>query len=189
MNAPGLRRRRVTIVARAVALALAAAPSAVCAQEVFAGLYVHGVDTPLTLYTGEDGVDLVLGYRFPALAELSFIGAPAPYVIGALNLEGDTSFAGAGLSWRFGNGSVYLRPALGIVVHDGPGRRVQPISDLRTDLGSRVLFEPEIAVGYQVDERLAVELSWMHISHAQLLNGRQNPGIDMIGARVNWRLR
>jgi hypothetical protein len=39
-------------------------PVAAPAQEVFAGAYVHGVDTPFTLYTGEDGTDIELGYRF-----------------------------------------------------------------------------------------------------------------------------
>jgi len=170
-------------------LALVELPSAAGAQEVFSGLYAHGVDTPLTLYTGEGGVDAALGYRFAPIAELRAVGAPAPYVIGSLNSDGDTSFAGAGLSWRFGRGPIYLRPAVGIVVHDGPERRVDPVRARRTDLGSRVLFEPEIGIGYQLDERLAVELSWMHVSQARLFNREQNPGIDMIGARVNWRLR
>jgi len=51
-----------------------------------------------------------------------------------------------------------------------------------------VLFEPEIALGYRIDERFSIEASWMHISQGQLFNGRQNPGIDMIGARLNYRL-
>jgi hypothetical protein len=175
--------------AAAAALALAGLPSATAAQEVFAGLYAHGVDTPLTLYTGEGGADLAIGYRFAPISALGMIGAPAPYLIGSLNSDGDTSFAGAGLSWRFDAGRVYLRPAIGVVVHDGPERRVDLVRGRRTDLGSRVLFEPELGIGYRVDERLAVELSWMHISQARLFNWKQNPGIDMIGARVNWRLR
>lgn len=189
MKRPAGHRRRKTALAGAAALAFAALPSAALAQEAFAGIYAHAVDTPLTLHTGEGGADLALGYRFAPVAELRVIGAPAPYVIASLNSEGDTSFVGAGVGWRIGKGRVYFRPAVGIVVHDGPGLRVDPVSGRRTDLGSRVLFEPELGIGYRASERLAVELSWMHISHARLFNGGQNPGIDMIGARVNWRLR
>ena len=59
---------------------------------------------------------------------------------------------------------------------------------MRTDFGSRILFEPEIGIGYQVSERVAVEAAWVHVSHAQLLS-RQNPGMDSIGIRLSWRLR
>ena len=173
----------------AAALAFAALPSTALAQEVFAGLYAHGVDTPFTLYTGEGGADLALGIRFAPIEALDFVGSPAPYLIGSLNSRGDTSFAGGGLSWQIGERPFYVRPAVGVVVHDGPENRVDPIRRRRTDLGSRVLFEPELGIGYRVDERLAVEASWMHISQAQLFDGDQNPGIDMIGARLNWRLR
>jgi len=159
------------------------------AQEVFTGVYSHGINTPLSFHTGERGVDVAFGYRFAPLEALAVIGAPAPYLIGSLNSEGDTSFAGGGLSWRFGKGPVYLRPALGLVVHDGPARRIEPETGRRTDLGSRVLFEPELAIGYQVNTRLTLEASWMHVSHARLFNREQNPGLDMFGARVNWRLR
>ena len=158
------------------------------AQEVFAGIYVHEVDTPFTLRVGEGGADIAVGYRFAPIGALGAIGKPAPYVIASLNSSGDTSFAGVGLSWSIGKGPVYVRPAIGIVVHDGPGLRVNPVTRRRTDLGSRVLFEPEIALGYRIDERVSLEASWMHISQGQLLNGRQNPGIDMIGARLNYRL-
>lgn len=75
-----------------------------------------------------------------------------------------------------------------MIVHDGPAVRVAASGD-RTDLGSRVLFEPEIGLGYRIDRKVTVELSWMHISHAQLFDRGQNPGIDMIGLRFNWRLQ
>jgi len=43
-----------------------------------------------------------------------------------------------------------------------------------------VLFEPELGLGFQLSERVAVEATWVHASHAQLLS-RQNPGLDSIG--------
>ena len=165
---------------------LVAAPAA--AGEVFAGAYVHGVETPLTFYTGEDGADVQLGYRFEGIEALAAVGKPAPYLIASLNTGGDSGFAGAGLSWKLGKGPVYLRPGVGLVVHDGPSDRIDPVSGRHTELGSRVLFAPEVALGLKVSPRLAVEASWVHVSHAQLFNGTQNPGIDMMGVRVNWEL-
>jgi hypothetical protein len=177
--------RSLPIVA-AVLLTASAAPAA--AQEVFAGAYVHGVDTPFTLGTGERGVDVELGYRFDRLSVLKFIGKPAPYLIASVNTRGDTSFAGAGLSWKIGKGPVYVRPGIGLVVQDGPRLRVGA-NGRRTDLGSAVLFEPEIGIGTKLSSKLSVEASWTHISHARLLNRQQNPGIDMMGVRLSFALR
>lgn len=170
-------------------LALAAFASPAAAQEVFVGGYVHGVNTPLTLDTGERGADIMAGYRFAPIERLAFIGKPAPYLIASLNTRGDTSFAGAGLAWKIGKGPVYLRPGVGIVVHDGPSYRVNAAGDTRTDLGSRVLFEPEIALGTRLTDQISIEASWVHISHARLFDSGQNPGIDMFGVRLGYRLR
>ena len=172
----------------AAACAALCVPGAAYAQEAFAGVYAHNVDTPLSLETGEGGANLVAGFRFTTIEALAAIGRPAPYLIASFNTQGDTSFAGAGLGWTIGKGPVYLRPAVALVVHDGPATRVDPVTRQRTELGSRVLFEPEVSLGYRVSERLAVEASWMHVSHARLFDSQQNPGIDMWGARLNFRL-
>jgi lipid A 3-O-deacylase len=171
------------------ALAGAAVPAGASAQEVFAGVYKHGVDTPFTLYTGEGGADIELGFRFAPIAALSAIGSPAPYVLGSLNSQGDTSFAGAGIGWRVGlTGPLYIRPGVGVIAHTGPSHRVDLGHNQETDLGSRVLFEPELGLGYQLNPRLSLEASWTHISGARLFNAQQNPGIDMWGARLNYHL-
>ena len=112
--------------------------SPAAAQEISAGIYTHGVNTPFTLDTGERGVDLQAGYRFSGIEALSAIGKPAPYLIASLNTRGDTSFAGAGLAWTIGKGPVYLRPGVGLVIHDGPSNRINA-SRTHTELGSRVL--------------------------------------------------
>ena len=155
------------------------------AQEVFGGVLAHDVDSPLTLGGREDGVDLQVGWRGERIRALSVIGAPSPYVFGSLHSSGDTHFAAAGLSWKIG-GRVFVRPGVGIAVHS---RRDDGVADgFRTDLGSRVLFEPELGIGYQVSDRVAIEASWVHISNAQLL-ARQNPGMDSVGIRLSYRLR
>ena len=171
----------------ALPLCLAAA-APVAAQEVFVGAYAHGVNTPFTFDTGEHGVDLEAGYRFAPLEGLAVIGKPSPYVLASLSTRGDTSFAGAGLSWKIGKGPVYLRPGVGLVVHDGPANRIDFATGTHTELGSRVLFEPELALGARLSKRWGIEASWVHISHARLFNSRQNPGIDMMGLRLTYAL-
>lgn len=177
--------RSFALLAACLPSFLSATPAA--AQEVFVGVSKHAVETPFTFDIEEGGVDLQAGYRFAPIEALSAIGKPAPYVIASVNTKGDTSFAGAGLAWTIGKGPVYLRPGLGLVIHDGPDYRVDSSGTFRTDLGSRVLFEPELGLGVRVSQRVSVEAQWTHISHAQLFNGDQNPGIDMIGLRLNYR--
>ncbi len=161
---------------------LSAAGGSANAAELFAGAAFHAVDTPFTLETGEGGTDLIFGVRGGSINALGFIGRPAPYLLGVVNLEGDTSLVAAGLSWRFGD-RLYVQPGIGLAIHDGPSRRFAANGD-QTDLGSRILFEPEIAIGWRLSERLAAEASWIHVSHATLFNSGQNPGLDIIGARL-----
>jgi lipid A 3-O-deacylase len=170
-------------VALPVLLLVLSAASPAQADEVFVGAYRHGVDTPFTLKTGEKGTDIAAGYRFDPV-----LGPLQPYVIASLNSRGDTSFAATGMAWTIGKGRVYLRPAAGLAIHDGPRRRTGA-NGRATQLGSRVLFEPEIGLGYRASNRLSIEANWMHLSHARLFNAQQNPGIDMIGMRLNWKLR
>lgn len=176
---------RTLIVSVAVPAAVAgAAPAA--AGEAYGGVYAHAVDTPFTLDTQERGVDLQLGYRLGPILPLAGI---EPYVFGSVNSEkGGTDFVGAGLGRKFGLGGAYVRPGVGLVIHNAPDMRVNPATGIRTDLGSRVLLVPEIALGVAVAPRVTLEASWVHISNARLFNSRQNPGIDMIGVRANLRL-
>ena len=164
------------------AVALLTATGAAHAQEVFGGIYAHAVGTRLSLGSSrESGADFQLGYRgdrlFPRLGL-------QPYVFGALNSKGDTSYAAAGLSWKFGD-RFYVRPGIGLAVHNGSTRDFV-VAD-RIAFGSRILFEPEIGVGARINDRLTLEASWVHLSHGQVFGG-QNPGIDNIGARINLKL-
>jgi lipid A 3-O-deacylase len=164
------------------AIAAAAVPTGVQAADLFGGLHVHDVKTPLDKSGIETGVDLSLGYRGGRILHTVI----QPYVFVALNSAGNTNYAAAGLSARFGLGSGwYVRPGLGIAVHTGSAA-----NHYRTDkiaFGSRVLFEPEVGLGTQLSNRLSVEASWVHMSHAQIF-GRENPGIDNLGVRLNLKL-
>ena len=152
------------------------------AGEVFGGLYVHDVDTPLTKSGIEQGADVQLGYRGGRIGRTPL----QPYILGALNTAGDTSYAAAGISARFGK-RLFVRPGVGIAIHNGSARKFQDLSNDKIDFGSRVLFEPELGIGFDVNRRLSIEASWVHMSHAQLF-GRQNPGIDNFGVRLNLGL-
>lgn len=161
-------------------LMLSTAPAQ--AGELFGGVYAHDVKLPTDKSGIEGGADLMLGYRGGKIGRTPL----QPYVFGALNTAGDTSYAAAGLSMKFG-GSIYFRPGLGIAIHNGSAENFQDLSNDKIDFGSRVLFEPEVAAGAQINSRLSIEASWVHMSHAQLA-GRQNPGIDNLGVRLNLAL-
>ena len=165
------------------AAALAASvPAAAHAGEVFGGAYVHDVKLPTNLSGFEGGLDLQVGYRGGRIGKTPLQW----YAFGAFNTAGETSYLATGLSARFGLGDgFYVRPGLGVAIHNGSAGKFY-----RTDIiafGSRVLFEPEVGIGKQINDRLSIEASWVHMSHAQL-RGRENPGIDNLGFRVNLAL-
>jgi len=159
----------------------AAAPA--LAGEIFGGLYVHDVDTPLTHSGIEGGIDAQLGYRWNPLMNEN---GPQPYVFAAVNSAGETNYAAAGMSFKIGD-KFFLRPGLGIAVHTGSAANFDHPNHDHIDFGSRILFEPEIGAGFRISDSATIEASWVHMSHAQIF-GEQNPGIDNFGARLSWRL-
>jgi hypothetical protein len=169
-------------VAFLLCLGLAIAPAPAAAGELFGGVYDHDMKTPLDKSGVEGGADLMLGWRGGNIGRTPL----QPYLFGALNTAGKTSYAAAGLSAKFGK-RIYVRPGLGIAIHNGSARDINDPTNHRIEFGSRVLFEPELGIGAQLNDRLSLEASWVHMSHAQLF-GRQNPGIDNIGVRLNLKL-
>ena len=152
------------------------------AGELFGGLHVHDVKLPLDKSGIEDGLDISLGYRGGQIG----LTPLQPYVFGAVNSAGATSYAAIGLSAKFG-GRIYIRPGLGLAVHTGSAENFQDPTNDKVDFGSRLLFEPELAVGARLNDRMSIEASWVHMSHATLFS-RQNPGIDNLGVRMNLKL-
>jgi len=151
-------------------------PAPANAAEVFGGVYAHDVKLPTDKSGIEGGMDVQLGWRGGRIGKTPL----QPYVFGALNTAGETSYAAVGLSAKFGD-RLFIRPGLGIAVHNG-----STDDFYRTDkiaFGSRVLFEPEVGIGARLSSRATVEASWVHMSHATLLS-RENPGIDNLGVRL-----
>jgi hypothetical protein len=176
------RRSLKLIAMTCAALLTACIPTGALAGELFGGIHIHDVKTPLDQSGLESGADLSLGYRGGSLFH-TFLH---PYVFAAVNTAGNTNYAAAGVSARFGLGrGWYVRPGVGLAIHTGSAGKY-----FRTDkiaFGSRVLFEPEFGIGTRINDRLSIEASWVHMSHAQLA-GRENPGIDNLGVRLNLKL-
>jgi len=193
--------RRAALISAASA-ALMAGPA--LAGEVFAGAYVHDIDDGISYGKFEQGAQIVFGARTTALEELRIIGKPRVHLLAGVNTSGGTDYVAAGLAWRFklaDSGRVYIQPGIGLALHDSrvafpspdePGisaaERLKRLDDFQNklDLGSRVLFEPELTVGWKATERLAVELSWIHLSHGRLA-GHYNPGVADVGLRFTYR--
>lgn len=177
MPAPDIVAAMLKLATLALALML---PAAAQAGELFGGVYVHDVKTPLDESGIESGIDFVAGYRGGA------IGASPlrPYAFAAVNSAGNTDYAAIGLSARFGK-RFYVRPGLGIAIHNGSSAGIYRPDKIA--FGARILFEPELEIGTQVNRRMSIAASWVHMSQAQLFS-RENPGVDNIGVRLNLAL-
>ncbi|HET6942994.1 MAG TPA: acyloxyacyl hydrolase [Sphingomicrobium sp.] len=152
------------------------------ADEIIGGLYVHDVDTFLTIAGVEDGMDVQLGWRGDRIGKTPL----QPYAFAAVNTSGSTNYAALGLSAKFGK-TVFIRPGLGLAVHTGSSKRYQIEGNDELEFGSRILFEPELGIGVNIDDRTSIEASWVHMSHATLFSD-QNPGIDNLGVRFGLKL-
>ena len=190
----------IPMAAAVVIATLAGGPA--FAGEVFAGVYAHDVDDGISYGKFENGAQVVAGVRTTALDELAFLGKPRVHLLLGVNTSGETSYLATGLAWRFDlTPRLYAQPGIGVAIHDGrvnlpspdapgltPQERLKRLADRqsRLDLGSRVLFEPELSLGWKASERLSLELSWIHLSHARLA-GHYNPGVADVGLRVLYR--
>ena len=148
------------------------------ADDVWLGVYQHDVTIAQTRF--ETGQDIKIGWIGDPIEALDAIGKPAPHIVVSKSLEGATDYVAAGFNWRFGK-RLYVRPGIGLAVHNGPSRAVR--NGRRVDLGSPVVFEPELALGWRINRRLALEGSWIHLSHATLFS-KQNRGMDSMGVRL-----
>jgi hypothetical protein len=166
----------------AAAVCLAASSSA-HASELFVGAYAHDINTPLTRAGPEGGADVQFGWRGGRIGPTPV----QPYAFLAVNTAGDTHYGAIGLSAKFGD-RIFVRPGLGIALQTGSTADHFDPSNDDIEFGSRVLFEPELGLGARLNDRLTIEASWVHLSHAHLF-GRQNSGIHNLGVRLTWKLR
>jgi hypothetical protein len=172
----------------AIGCALTVLGGPASAGEIFTGGFEHGVEWGISAGDEEKGADLELGYRTEPLSHRFLFGRPRLYGMISKNLSGDTNFASAGLLWRRDFTSrLYGQIGLGVAVHDGAVSRAD-VGTRRDKIafGSRVLFQPELDLGWSLSRHWAVEASWVHVSNAHLWTN-VNPGMDDVGARIIYR--
>ena len=196
-----------TAMFAAVAAATLGFAAPALAGEAFVGVYKHDVTfignaVGLGAAGREDGVDVHLGYRTDKLENLRWLGKPQVHTMVSINSKNTSNFVAAGFDWKIdfgGEGGFYLRPGMGLAYTDGKAKLppanapglTQAEIDRRTylyyhriEFGSHVLFEPELALGYQVNDKVSVELSYTHLSNGQIFHQGKNQGLDDAGVRL-----
>lgn len=200
--------KKALFAAAACAAVAVAAPA--LAGEAFVGVYKHDVTfigdaVGLGAAGREDGVDVHLGYRTNRIESLRWLGKPQVHAMVSINSENTSNFVAAGFDWRIElgqPGGFYLRPGLGLAYTDGkaglPPANAPNISDeerarrtelyyTRIDFGSHVLFEPELALGYDINDSWSAELSYTHLSNGQIFHQGKNQGLDDAGVRLVYK--
>ncbi len=191
-----------------VGLGIGGLASQARASEVFVGAYAHDVTfvgdaIGLGAAGREGGTDFHIGYRTGRISGLRLIGSPQAHAFVSINSENTSNFVAAGFDWRIGLvGPLYFRPGIGLAYTDGktelPPANVPGLSPAdvtartylyyhRIAFGSRVLFEPEFALGWDVTDHLAVEASYTHLSNGQIFHQGKNQGLDDAGVRLVWK--
>jgi opacity protein-like surface antigen len=200
--------KKALFAAAACAAVAVAAPA--FAGEVFAGVYKHDVTfigdaVGLGAAGREDGVDVHLGYRTDRIESLRWLGKPQVHAMVSINSENTSNFVAAGFNWRIElgqPGGFYLRPGMGLAYTDGkaglPPANAPGLTDeerarrtelyyTRIDFGSHVLFEPELALGYDINDSWSAELSYTHLSNGQIFHQGKNQGLDDAGVRLVYK--
>ncbi len=194
------------LFAMAACIAMTVAGPAL-AGEAFVGVYKHDVTflgeaVGLGAAGREDGVDVHLGYRTNRIESLRWLGKPQVHAFVSINSENTSNFVATGFDWPIelgAPGGFYLRPGFGLAYTDGaaglppvnqPGISQAEIDrrlvlyNTRIDFGSKVLFEPELALGYRFNDRVSAELSYTHLSNGQIFHQGKNQGLDDVGVRL-----
>ena len=197
---------KIALLAASAAVVLGAAAPAL-AGEVYVGALKHDVTfigeaVGLGAAGREGGVDIHLGYRTERVESLTWLGRPQVHAMVSINSENTSNFVAVGFNWKldFGQkGGFYLRPGMGLAYTDGetglppvnqPGISQAEIDrrlvlyNTRIDFGSKVLFEPELALGYQFNDRWSAELAYTHLSNGQIFHQGKNQGLDDVGVRL-----
>ena len=185
------------------ALLCFASSTSVLAQitDVRAGAAIHDLGWSIINADGDEEKSVALNAEI-IFAEPKFLKwalSPQPYIGGTLNVEGNTSYGGAGLLWRQNLGDKFYGDfAFGVVVHDGildrddadaragdDDREFFNLLFNRNRYGSNVLFRQQLTLGLNLSEEWAAEGFVEHISHGGLLSDGPNEGSDAAGFRLN----
>jgi hypothetical protein len=184
----------------ALALGLAGVAGTSRAGDVFAGVYDHAVFSSV-----EGGEDIMLGYRTDPIRGLTWLARPSVGVMISANSRVATDFVSVGLNWPLSiayGGRLYLRPGFGVAYTNGEAgignaadltvgpvvhERREHLVATRIDFGSHGLFSPELALGFRITPRWAVEASYVHLSNGQIFHRGKNQGLDDPGLRMVYK--
>jgi lipid A 3-O-deacylase len=180
----------------AIAICILLAPAAVA--DPVDSLRIGVMDHNIKVTDGknadkESGVNINGELRFASPGFLKAIGAPHPYVMASVNMDGATSFGAVGLEWDFEFAPGWrFEPGFGYAIHDGevnnPFRagtqQAVDFSATRVLLGSRDLFRTSLALTRDLGEDWAVQAIYEHLSHGQILGTGRNQGLDEVGVRL-----
>ncbi len=153
--------------------------------EVRAGILAH--DVGLFSSAEEGGIDLNAQLLIPSPSFLSFLGKPRPHVGTNIATDGISQvFGGLTWDWHFAR-KFYFSSEFGGAVHnaddlDPPGGRER---DGERYLGCRVLFRLAVGVGYDITEKVNIQLYADHISNANLCSSNQ--GLENAGVRLGYK--
>lgn len=186
----------------ALLCAASAVPAFAQVAEVRAGVAAHDLGWTIINVDGDEEKSVALNAEiiFEEPEFLKWALSPQPYIGGTLNLEGRTSYGGAGLLWRQNLGKKFYGDfAFGVVAHDGALDLQDALNKARAEgsdtpfldavsrnwYGSSILFRQQITLGLNLSENWAAEGFVEHISHGGLLSDGPNEGSDAAGFRVN----
>jgi lipid A 3-O-deacylase len=191
-----MRGKAVGIAAFGAALLMAPAANA-GVNEIHVGVMDHNICvTNCKNADKEDGPNVEFQVSFDSPGFLSWAGSPQPYLMASFNTGGDTSFAGAGLEWRWNfAGNWALEPGVGVVIHDGetnnPFANGTPeaaaFSDEHVLLGSDVLFRTSLGLTYDFEGPWEAQIFYEHLSHGQIFASGRNQGLDELGVRFGYQ--
>jgi hypothetical protein len=190
---------RFALICAAVC-AFAAPACARVVDEARVGVAAHNVhfrsDSPDSSgQSDETGPDLELEIVSSQLRGV--FGAPRPYAMLSANLAGDTSYAAAGLLWRWRFARRWtFEPSFGLAIHNGATHNPYPPGDPRAEeyarehqlLGTRALFRETLAVDRELDARQSLGLSIAHLSNGGTVFGHSdNEGLNEVALRYTIR--
>lgn len=176
---------------------LMAAPASAGVDEVHLGVVAHNICvTNCKNADKEDGPNIDVQVSFDSPQFLRWAASPQPYLMASINTAGATSFAAAGLEWRWQFAERWaLEPGIGYTIHNGetnnPYANGTPeaaaFAQQHVLLGSRDLFRTSLGLTYDPDGPWEIGFIYEHLSHGQILGHGRNQGLDEAGVRIGYR--
>ncbi|MDX2276723.1 MAG: acyloxyacyl hydrolase [Hyphomonadaceae bacterium] len=144
----------------------------------------------------EEGPNITFQVNFDSPGFLEWAFSPKPMIMASINTQGDTSYAGFGLDWRFNiTDNWSIDPSFGYVIHNGENSNPYPnntpeaaeFADNHVLLGSDDLFRTGLGLTYHFDNAWMLQGYFEHLSHGQILGEGRNQGLDEFGLRLGYR--